>query len=309
MKVLEQFIIQARSRFRAERARRGRPGRPARLWIRLDDLDAPGPVPAPTLNAGRWHETIVRVVEWAGALPVHVVARADHPLAVDVLRFAHRLECPTTFRTSARGLDARRAEALVDGGLDTAVVRVAGVTDATQGAVLGETVDDAKRALAALMEARGSRAARLETIVEVPLDARSARELPRVFAWARQAGADGARIAPPWRGVAPDPGAIEALAWAEAQRGRFARTPAEAFATARAMVTDGEPGAARTEGRCPVGGLRMELLPDGTARSCPFLGAPTDVGEVLADAWAAQAPYRNAIARCGRRCAHPDLLP
>lgn len=306
MKALEQLIIQTRSRLRARRALSFGEGRPSRLTLRLDDLDAPGPIPAATSSATRWHEHVIRFVEWEGALPTEVVGRAEHALLCDLVRFAHRLECPTTLRTSAKGL-APRAEELVDAGLDVAIIRVAGSSDAVQGAVLGETVDDARDAIEALLRARGSRSSRLDVLVEVPVDPRGLPELRELVAFTKALGVDGLRLAAPWRGGPWDDASRAALAWAAEQKGRFHQTPPEVFEALARMAGDG-PGAPRQGGRCPVGALRVELLPDGSVRSCPFLGAAVPVGERLEDAWKALEETRGAIRRCERHCAHPELV-
>lgn len=305
MKALEQFIIQTRSRVRARRARLLGGGRPARLTLRLDDLDAPGVLPGPVQSLAKWREEIIRVVEWTGALPTTVIGRSENSQLGEVVRFAHRLECPTRLRTCARGL-APRAEELVDAGLDEAWVRVAGVSEAAQQAVLGETLDDAKQALEALMQARGSRSARLDVFVEVPVDARSTPALRDLVTFARGLGVDGLRLAVPWQGGPWDGPTRDALAWAESQKGGFFRTSPDAFGVLERMAGDG-PGAARAGGRCPVGSLHLELLPDGSARSCPFVGAAVPLGDVATEGWEAMAGDRDAIRRCGRHCAHPDL--
>lgn len=306
MKALEQLAVRTRARLREGRARLGLGGRPARLVVRLDDLDAPGPVPAETLKLDDWFDAMVRVVEWTGALPVHVVSRADHRLLAEIVRFAHRLECPTSLRTSAAGMTQARADELVDCGLEQVYVRVAGVSEEAQAAVLGETVTDTRRAIAALQAARHSRGAALDIVLEAPFHARSARELRALYEEARTVGVDGVRVAAPWQGGPFDAGALDALAWVAGQAGPFNRT-APALAAALGKMGGGGPGARRDVGACPVGALQVELLPDGSVRSCPFKGDTTRVGDAMAPAWQALAAHREAIRRCDRACAHPQL--
>lgn len=311
MKALEQLVVRARTRLREGRALAGLGGRPARLVLRLDNLDAPGPIPAESLKIEDWYDAVIRVVEWSGALPVHVVARSDHPLLADVVRFAHRLECPTTLRTTAAGLTARRADELVDCGLECIVVRVAGVSEATQQAVLGESVADTRRAIAALLAARVSRGAPLDIVLEVPFDARTAPELRALCEEARTVGVDGVRLAAPWVGGPFERGALDALDCIVGQDGSFRRTPAGTVAAIRAMKGDG-PGVQRARGACPVGTLRLEILPDGTLLSCPFKGDRTRMptlnpSATMALAWKALERHRDAIRSCDRACAHPEL--
>jgi hypothetical protein len=313
VKALEQLVIRARTRWRVGRAFTGGAARPARLVLRLDELDAPArsdgaATPAATLTVDGWYDVVVRVVEWAGALPVHLVARADNPLLPDMVRFAHRLECPTHLRTSASGLVRARAEELVDCGLERVVVRVAGVSDAVQGAVLGETVADTRAALSALLAARASREAALDIAIEVPFDARTAPELQALFEEARSVGIDGVRVAAPWSGGPFGAGALDALGLLAGQAGPFSRTSAETVAALRSMRGDG-PGVARKQGACPVGALRLEVLPNGTLLACPFKGDQRPLGDSMAPAWDALAAHRDAIKRCDRACVHPELSP
>lgn len=290
---------------REGRARLGLGGRPARLLVRLDDLDAPGTVPEATLKLDDWFDAIVRVVEWGGALPVTVIGRADHRLLAEMVRFAHRLECPTTLRTSAAGLTRARADELVDCGLERVIVRVAGVSDAVQEAVLGERAEDTRAAIAALKGARASRGAPLDIVLEIAFDERGAMEIEPLVREARAQTVDGVRIAAPWAGGPYTPAPLDAALWLSSQRG-FDRTPAETYAALRGM-RGGGPGEPRTHGSCPVGVLQVELLPDATVRACPFKGDTARLGDTMEPAWAGLAQHRAAIRSCDRSCAHPLL--
>lgn len=294
MKVLESLLIRGRARVRA----RTRSELPARLDLRLDDLDAPGPVPAPTLDLDGWQARIVEVVQWAGALPVRIVSRADHPLLPEVVRFCHRLEMPTTLRTNARGLDRAKAEELVDRGLERCILRVAGLDDRLQGEVLGDTASEADAALAALVLARHSRVAQISVLVEIPFDARTAPGLRSLFSWARGKGADGVVLAAPFRGTSV-PG--DALSFARGERAPFHRSQREVLDVIEKI--DGI-GSKRSGGTCPTVN-RLEILPDGAVRGCPF---KEGLGQgPIAEAWSATAAHRAAIRACDRQCGHPEL--
>jgi hypothetical protein len=306
VKALEQLVVRARTRVREERARRGVGGRPARLSVRLDDLDAPGPVAADTAKLDDWYDAIVRIVEWSGPLPAQLVARADHRFLADLVRFTHRLECPTTLRTTAAGVNARRADELVDCGLERILVRVAGVSEGVQQAVLGESVADTRRAISALIAARASRGQPLDIALEVPFDERTAPELRALHEEARAVGVDGVLVAAPWRGGPFSPAALAALSWVAEQPEPFRRTPSD-LAETLGRLTGGEPGAPRLRGACPVGALRVELQADGSLHSCPFKADSVRIGDTMAPAWKALDAHRAAIRGCSRTCVHPDL--
>jgi hypothetical protein len=311
VKVLERFLVDARSRSRAARARLGVPSgapRPAFLVLRLDDLDAPGGPGGAEVPAGGWDTAAVRVLEWCGPLPARVVARADHPQLPDVVRFLHRLECPVSLRTCARGLGPDRAAELVDAGLQTVSVRVAGATDEVQRAVLGESVAEGVEAFRSLLTARHSRGARLQVLAEAVLTEVSAPQLQDVFSASRSAGLDGVVLAAPWLGVPSSEAVRAAVTWARTQHPPFHRTPSSALAHLSEAADGQGPGVGRRSGACAVGGLRLEIGPDGRLSHCPFqAGAVAGSDDARADARALSG-QRAAIRACRRSCVHPDLL-
>lgn len=281
MKAVEQFRIHAAAAWRSRRARSGGEPLPAHLVLRLDGFDAPAPTPASTLALADWHARIVSVLEVTRPLPVRVIAEAGNPLLAEVARFAWRLECPVTVRTGP-GIDRHIAEALVDAGVRRIVVVAALEAD-----------------VVALVAARLSRNARLDVVVEIPfrvgVDPVAATEALRA------AGADGAWVGAPWR--SGPTGAAGAIAGWHAS---FHRTPATVMAALSRF--DGGVGVPRTRGVCPVGGLRVELGPDGTWSQCPFHPGATTALEFVA-AWPALASHRSTIRTCTRACVHAELAP
>lgn len=286
MKAIQQLAVRTRSAARAFRARHLRPGWPGHLVLRLDGFDAPGPVEARIDLAG-WQERVVRLVRAMGPTPVRVIAAADHPWLVELVRFANRLECPVTVRTGPAGLGGREAAGLVDAGVRRVLVVGA----------------DPAGAVRALAQARGARGAVLDIVVEIPF-AEAAR-FREIAGDARAAGADGARLGAPWTGGPYSAAQLAALAEAAEWVASFHRLDREALAAAGAFGGDA-PGTPRAEGHCPVAGLRLELRPDGTALACPFQpGAVAFDGEAEA-LYEGLAAHRAAIRACGRACWHPE---
>lgn len=285
MKALQQVFIRARAAGRAWRARRGLPARPGHLVLRLDGLDAPGPVPGEA-PLEVWQEWVIDTLAWTGVVPVRVVGGATHPHLAELARFANRLDCPVTVRTGAPGLDDPVARALVDAGIRRVVI-------------VGDEPAPAVRALA---RARREREATLDLLVEVPAD--RARALRDVAAAVRAEGADGVRLAAPWAGGPWRVDVVDGVAEARAWIASFHRVDREALRALPDFSGDG-PGTPRARGRCPVAGLRLELTPDGLARACPFKAGAVPVAG--ASTWEALAPHRAAIAACGRACWHPEL--
>lgn len=287
MKALEQLVVRVRSRVREVRARRGLGGPPARLVVRLDDLDAPRPIEDARFTLDDWQESVVRIIEWSGALPVHIVGRSDHRLLAEMVRFAHRLECPTLLRTEPRVL-AHRADELVDCGLDRVLILWGDDTLSTD-------------AIQALIEARTSRGVPLDIQVELPFSPSSAADLRRIADLAAKAGADGASVGVPWRG---GPYATPTVDSARAHKGRTSPAALDVLARMDAVA----PGAPRKKGSCGVGTLRVELLPDGSLHCCPFKPDSVRLGDAMAPAWAALSAHRAAVGSCDRVCAHAELV-
>lgn len=189
MKLLESLRIRARSSLRA-RLPLGE--RPSRLDLRLDGFDGPGNVPAPTLDVDAWQERVAEFVMWAGPMPARIIGEASHPGLPDLVRFCHRLEMPTTVRTGPAGLTEDRATELLDRGMATCELVVAGLDD------------EAESAARALVHARHVRAGQLSVRLHVAgVSAPSAQAV----AQARALGVDVVVASPPWLGPDGLPGA------------------------------------------------------------------------------------------------------
>ncbi len=331
MRQLEHRLAWSRLRIRQGLARLGPrdPARtiPARLSLRLDEADLPFELgQGAVLTPAAWHRGIVAMVELAGPLPVTILAggKAGAPIAAELVRFAHRLECPVTLVCDGRGVDFAKAAELIDRGLRNLRVLIGGVSAEVHQAVLhpsgdGASLDEATGAVTAAVAARADRKARLDIEVGLPWRGPAHAEARAVLGWARQAGADGFRLLPPWLAadVAVDPELLDSLA---DPSDPFQRTDAGTIAAlhAAAAHADGKPGHARVHALgsrrhrpCPVGGLRLELSARGRLCCCPFLPPIADAIEPasqdLPEAWAQAGPHLAAIRACDRLCAHPEL--
>jgi MoaA/NifB/PqqE/SkfB family radical SAM enzyme len=326
MKLLQQKIIHAHATLRQARARLGwtDPGRvrPARLVVRLDDTDLPGVMgEGAVLQRGDWRRLLVDAVAWLGPVPVTVIVgqRGDHPELLEIIRFMHRLECPTLLVCDGAGIDDARALALIDVGLEAVRVRIGGVSSTAHRSSVGGEVRDAAEAVGALIEARRYRGVPLDIEVLTPWRGRVNEELRAVIGLARELGCDGFRLTPPWR-AAELPADPEVLDTVETESGPFGRTSHAAVVALHAMVAaqDGEPGRVRQRsprqqisgtGRCPVGGQRLELTERGRLYSCPFK-PPIPLRDGLKASWEdGGEAHLKAIAGCGRLCMHAELAP
>ena len=301
MKLLEKGWIDLRARFRRLRGA----SRPSRLLLRLDDLDAPGPLPATDLDVDAWQTQLVDLYTWAGVLPTVLVGRVGNPLVSSLIRFCHRLEAPTTLRTAGSGLNLRAAEGLVDDGLDSLWIRMAGAASHEQ--LCEEPLGVTQDAVRAILRARADRKVPLKVGIEAVFRLESAREMPGIFREAKELGVDRVRVLPPWVGPSWDSRQSVMVDLLALERPPFHVTPPTVLAGLREME-DGQPGSPRHGGRCPVGG-QIEVMTDRSVRSCPF-----HAGAVAASSSFDQLPlqlaaHHDRIRRCDRVCHHPDLMP
>ena len=326
MKSFQTLLLRMRASLRTTRARAGLATVPAALHIRLDDLDAPPGDASPSTGAPRSLDDVQRdIAAWVrafGPAPVHVTARATHPHLAETMRFAHRLEARVSLRTCARGLDTEVAARILETAPRVVRVRVAGMDDVVQGAVLDETVEEARAAIEALLTMRtllgGDGATCAVRAAWVPTEA-GAPHLRGIFDLARRAAMDGVDVEAPWMPEPAGPALRDALAWARAQHAPFHGTPAGTIDALLAVRTRTDhAGVARSgAGRCPVGGTRLEVRPDGSVTHCPIRCAPAPgaapvPGSLAADARAALASLadqRRHIRACDRACLHPDVTP
>lgn len=314
MRLLEHRVARARLAARRLRARMAPqdPGRfgPARLVLDLSAPAAPGDLAPAALR-----RLVVDAVDWRGPVPVAVLlgARGDHPLAEELIRFAHRLECPTRLVATGPGLDLARCKALVDRGLEAVRIEVAGTDAAVQAAELGVAGGVAEAALRAWLDARASRGAGIDIEVGLRWTAHAPAQAMAVARWAAEAGADGLRILPPH--VAPPGGAAAAAVLQDLPGLRVRR--GELMALERLLRHGGDgPGLPRTHAAgprrhlpCPVGGQRLQVDASGRASCCPHKAPIGSLRSDLGGLWAASGPHLAAIRACDRACVHVELAP
>jgi MoaA/NifB/PqqE/SkfB family radical SAM enzyme len=324
MRQLEHQLRLTRAVLRRGWARLGRVdpelGAPSRLVIRLDEADLPGSLgEGVELTVKDYDQVLAQAVQWLGPVQLTVLAThsVDHPCLPGLVRFAHRLECPTLVVTDGSGLDEKRAEALLDAGLSHIRVMVGGVSDQIHRAVVGNSSSDATGAVAQLVSSRRARGRNLDIEVGIPWQGPVTEDLRAIVGWARQIGADGVRILAPYRAerMPANPELLDAVV---DEAGDFCRTREAAIREIHAMVAsqDGQPGVARSEveGRrrrwkCPVGGQRLVITAVGRIHSCPFK-APIGRWEgELRDTFSGAGEHLNAVRSCGRACAHVELVP
>ncbi|MFH1468904.1 MAG: hypothetical protein ABIO70_31240 [Pseudomonadota bacterium] len=276
-----------------------------------------------------WQEALLQAVAWLGPVPVTFLSRSARlpPDLPELLRFVTRLECPAALFGVDGGIDGDLALRLVDLGLRRACLVLGGVNPDLHAEVAGLPLEPTTGAVTALVRAREARRSGLDVVVAFPCTPSTASNLSGVEGWARQVGADGFAVSPPFN-APPAPAEVPADVLArvrslERSRDRFHRTPpgtSDALCSTWA-AGDGGPGG-RAPFRCPAAGLRLDIRACGRFGACPFKRSIDRIGgggdsaaahpqrsRELPAAWAAGQEHFEAIRACERRCWHPELLP
>jgi hypothetical protein len=306
-------------RVSAALAKLGRRAHPVPARVVIDPSRGwSGQVERDTLPLERWQELLLSAVEWLGPVPVTLLSRSSElsPLAPELVRFCNRLECEVTLYGVDGGIDDELALRLVDVGLSRACLVLGGVTPDLHAEVSGRSVGRTTGAVSALVQARERRSARLDVVVAFPCTPDTAKDLAAVLGWARQAGADGFAVTPPFLAPAASAELDEPLARRvralEDSSAPFDRTAPGTVDALRAAweAGDGGPGGLGPS-RCPVAGLRVDIRGCGRFGSCPFHRSIGRLGpgDDLAARWAEGQSHFDALSSCARRCRHPELVP
>ena len=321
MRQLENNLIRARGILRRAWSRMATTDpelvAPARLVLRVDDVDLPGAIgTSGEMSQQDWNQLIAQVVEWVGPVPVTVIAThsGGDPQVDALVRFAHRMGCHTKLITDGTGIDEARAEMLLDVGLAAVQILVGGVSDGIQRQTVGNSAQEATRAVAAFLNAKRERGSTLDIEIGIPWVDGVTAELKAVVGWAKQAGADGCRIVAPYKasGLPADPELLDSVVDSV---GEFCRNTSYNIEELHSMVAhqDGEPGLKRGRAhrrtKCPVGGQRLVIGARRAVYSCPFHAPIGVLGDEIAEVWAHAGPHLEAISTCGRMCVHSELAP
>ncbi|MEC7948527.1 MAG: hypothetical protein VX265_13255 [Myxococcota bacterium] len=316
MRTLEHRVARARLAARRLRARLA-PRDPSRIAPARLVLDLSSPSSDADLAPAALRRLVVEAVDWRGPLPVtlELRARGDHPFAEELIRFAHRLECPTRLVVTGPGLDAARCKAFVDRGLEAIRLVVAGREAAVQEAVLGTPAGAADAALQAMVEARSARRASLDIEVGLHWSEHAPAEAEAVSRWAARCGADGIRLLPPHdaTGLEGTAAAVDGLTGLPGLRAAGGDLPA---LTALLRHGGGAPGLPRIQAPgarrwlpCPVGGQRLAVDATGQAACCPHKAPIGRLESDLGGLWAQAGPHLADIRKCDRVCVHVELCP
>lgn len=270
---------------------------PIRLTIRWDDFELPNAIGfGKRKSLPEFQGLIAEYVQQSGPCMVRVVAgnAASDPDVAEILRFAHRIGCPTELIISGSNLEPDSIARLLLSGVDTILLPIGGVSSKVHDEVVGIPISESTDTLQALLNARNGTHTSIGVLLpwmgETPLEANAIRE------WTRELGVDQVQIQIPYKGRDMSDETIPHHPYLSKMLLRVLRDTQDA------------PGWKRHQPwSCPVGKQRLEVSKLGRVCSCPFKQPIVWNRDGLQDLWARLAPHREEIANCDRICLHREL--
>ena len=154
-------------------------------------LGTDGELKKEPLSPVEWKSALVDLVAWLGPVRVCVECTTDGqiPLAMDLVRLAHRLECATHL-VCVGPVSSEQALEFIDRGLGAVTLRVGGLDERTQQLVFKGKLEAVSSSLSAFSEARDLREREMFLQVNIVAHDENMESLGSIAGWAYQAGAE-----------------------------------------------------------------------------------------------------------------------
>jgi hypothetical protein len=270
---------------------------PQQLTIRWGDSDLKGLLGiGDELAHGRFEVLISDFVNYCGINPVHILAyeHGGEPQVSTLLKFAHRLDCPTKVVLNGDGITSQAASSLIHSGVDEICLVVGGLSSKLHHEVTGCDIDETTKAINLLLNARDGFSTKI-TIV-LPWVNGVPREYPAVSDWAKEIGVDQVRPEVPFYG-------------ADLSEEEIPNQPRLNSILRRLKAETKRVPGWKKHSRlpCPIGVTRLEVSKNGRICSCPFKRPENWDKEDFNDLWNKLDHHRQEIRNCPRECWHSEL--
>ena len=270
---------------------------PVRLTIRWDDFELPNSIGfGKRKSLPEFQGLIAEYVQQSGPCMVRVVAgnAGADPDVAEILRFAHRVGCPTELVISGITLDTESLSRIFLSGVDTILLPIGGVSSKVHDVVVGIPISESTETLQQLLRMKSgtntSIVVLLPWVGDTPLEANAIRE------WTRELGVDQVQIQVPYKGRDMSDETIPHHPHLSKMLLSVLRDAQDA------------PGWKRHQPwSCPVGQQRLEISKVGRVCACPFKQPVMWNREALTDLWDRLEPHRKEISNCDRICLHREL--
>ena len=271
--------------------------KPVRLTIRWGQQDLENSLGfGKKVPLAHFQKLITEFIQVSGPHAVHLIAleNADDPDVAAILRFAHRLGCPTEVVLNGRKLQSKTVDALLDSGVDVIWVPIGGLSQENHYAQSKVAIEESNDLLYDLVQR--SKETSTQIGIAIPWSGESPNEAAAIRDWSKEIGVSLVQIALPYFGKdmsdhsLPDHKHLSSLL--------------------KKVLNDKstKPGWKRLHPWvCPVGNLRLEISKNGRVCSCPFKTPVLWEKETFGELWKKLEPHRQQVNQCSRVCLHKEL--
>ena len=243
------------------------------------------------------YSIIAEYVQKSGPNPIHVWAMENGHSAkiAELLRFAHRLDCPTKIVLTGENCTRESISRLLHSGVDEIWMIFGGLSHQVHEEVTALNIEDSVRILHLLLEERAE--SKTKICIAVPWVREAPKEMSALRDWAMELGVDKVQVHIPYFG-------------ADIASKTIPNHPRLSAILEKTLWerNDRQPGWKKQQPLpCPVGNRRLEIASNGRVCSCPFKTPVEWKDESFVQLWKKLSSHRKEISHCKRMCWHPEL--
>ena len=202
MKYIRERLRKYRYKIRTYASKKGRATKPRHLVLRFGKHDQPHSFDGEKRKSlAEMQKLIAETVAESKELPVvfWAIEQASDPLIPLLIRFAHRLECPTILYSDGSSITEQQIVSWFSNGLDTVIFGMAGISQQTHQNLMGNDIEEVTAAIALLAQLRLQHSSKTTIEIWMPWAGDSPSEAHAVWCWAMERGVDAFRIVVPKR--------------------------------------------------------------------------------------------------------------
>jgi|GEM_PF-3866075 len=273
---------------------------PSRLTFRFGKRDLPSAIGiGKKQSLASFQGLIADYVQAQGSMPVHFIVddAIDDDMVYALLRFAHRLGCPTEVLLNGAAIDESIAQQLLFTGVDSVWMLFGGVSAEVHYATTGVAIEESTQSIQHLIQTRNdTEGLQVQLGLLIPWKKETPSQASAVKDWALELGVDTVQPHFPYMGSQmskePLPNHQHLSKWLNV------------------ILQDdsSKPGwKRRYPWSCPVGQNRLEVSKYGRVCSCPHKTPILWKKGSLKEVWSNLGDHRQEIHQCDRVCLHRDL--
>ena len=275
---------------------------PHQLTFRFGTDDLPDSLGGGSeISLAKAQSLIAEFVQKTGRNPVHVWAMENGSLekVSQIIRFAHRLGCPTMIMINGKGFDQESVFRLLRSGVGEIWFRFGGLSQQVHKDVTGLDIDETTQTLQWFLQQRKGFDSKI--CIGVPWIGEAPKEMSAVRNWGQEIGIDKIEAVLPYYGSALASEAIPGFPKLSSILERALQ------GGERNMQLPGWKKQAPFPMSCPIGNTRLEIGSKGQVCACPFKKPVKWEEDDLESLWKKLSFHRREIIRCKRMCWHSEL--